>query len=401
MSEEFRSLVVIAAIAAFVPLLVGLFRIRVAEVVLLLAGGVVFGPEVIGWITVDSSIELLSELGLGLLFFLAGLELEARAVRGESGKLAAIGWGVSLLLAAAFSFALSLSGAVHDTLGVAIALTSTALGTLLPILRDSGQLNTRFGTFFMGAGAWGEFGPIIAISVLLGTQSSFVALISLGAFALVAFGLATLPARLAGDRVRAILERGHHTSSQTALRFTMLLLITLLALASDFGLDVVLGAFVAGIIVRRFSPPSEESSLQTKMEAIGFGFLIPLFFVVSGANLDIISIIQSPGRLVLFFVLLLVVRGIPQFLIYRKAIPAPRQRGRFALLVATALPIIVAVTSIEVDAGIMDPRNAAALVGAGALSVLVFPLVGTWLVRNEVPDEESIPDDQDRAANTA
>ena len=115
MSEEFRSLVVIAAIAAFVPLLVGLFRIRVAEVVLLLAGGVVFGPEVIGWITVDSSIELLSELGLGLLFFLAGLELEARAVRGESGKLAAIGWGVSLLLAAAFSFALSLSGAVHDT----------------------------------------------------------------------------------------------------------------------------------------------------------------------------------------------------------------------------------------------------------------------------------------------
>ena len=401
MSEEFRSLVVIAAIAAFVPLLVGLFRIRVAEVVLLLAGGVVFGPEVIGWITVDSSIELLSELGLGLLFFLAGLELEARAVRGESGKLAAIGWGVSLLLAAAFSFALSLSGAVHDTLGVAIALTSTALGTLLPILRDSGQLNTRFGTFFMGAGAWGEFGPIIAISVLLGTQSSFVALISLGAFGLVAFGLATLPARLAGDRVRAILERGHHTSSQTALRFTMLLLITLLALASDFGLDVVLGAFVAGIIVRRFSPPSEESSLQTKMEAIGFGFLIPLFFVVSGANLDIISIIQSPGRLVLFFVLLLVVRGIPQFFIYRKAIPAPRQRGRFALLVATALPIIVAVTSIEVDAGIMDPRNAAALVGAGALSVLVFPLVGTWLVRNEVPDEESIPDDQDRAANTA
>ena len=401
MSEEFRSLVVIAAIAAFVPLLVGLFRIRVAEVVLLLAGGVVFGPEVIGWITVDSSIELLSELGLGLLFFLAGLELEARAVRGESGKLAAIGWGVSLLLAAAFSFALSLSGAVHDTLGVAIALTSTALGTLLPILRDSGQLNTRFGTFFMGAGAWGEFGPIIAISVLLGTQSSFVALISLGAFGLVAFGLATLPARLAGDRVRAILERGHHTSSQTALRFTMLLLITLLALASDFGLDVVLGAFVAGIIVRRFSPPSEESSLQTKMEAIGFGFLIPLFFVVSGANLDIISIVESPGRLILFFVLLLVVRGIPQFLIYRKAIPAPRQRGRFALLVATALPIIVAVTSIEVDAGIMDPRNAAALVGAGALSVLVFPLVGTWLVRNQVPDVESIPDDQDRAANTA
>ena len=398
MTEEFRSLLVIAGIAAFVPLLVGLLRIKVAEVVLLLGCGVLFGPQLIGWITVDSSIELLSELGLGLLFFLAGLELEARAVRGESGKLAAIGWGVSLLLAGIVSVMLSLAGAVQDTLGVAIALTSTALGTLLPILRDSGELNTRFGTLFMGAGAWGEFGPIIAISVLLGTKSSFVAILSLVGFGIVAIILATLPARMAGDRVRAILERGHHTSSQTALRFTMLLLIALLALASDFGLDVVLGAFVAGIIVRRFSPPSEESSLQTKMEAIGFGFLIPLFFVVSGANLDIDSIVQNPGRLVLFFGLLLLVRGLPQFFLYRRAIPVGRQRARFSLLVATGLPIIVAITSIEVGAGIMDPDNAAALVGAGALSVLFFPLVGNWLVLHQPPVTE---DDQERAENTA
>jgi Kef-type K+ transport system membrane component KefB len=381
-SGEFRSLLVIAAIAAFVPLIVGLFRIKVAEVVLLLGAGVIFGPQLVGWITVDSSIELLSDLGLGLLFFLAGHELEGRAVRGESGKLAAIGWGVSLLLAGI----------------VSIALTSTALGTLLPIIRDSGELNSRFGTLFMGAGAWGELGPIIAISVLLGTKNSFVALISLAGFGIVALLLATLPARLAGDRVRAILERGHHTSSQTALRFTMLLLIALLALASDFGLDVVLGAFIAGIIVRRFSPPAEESALQTKMEAIGFGFLIPLFFVVSGANLDIDSIVKNPGRLVLFFGLLLAVRGVPQFFIYRNAIPDVRQRSRFSLLVATGLPIIVAVTSLELADGLMDPRNAAALVGAGALSVLIFPLVGNALVRGRAAAPD---DDQERAAKTA
>ncbi len=282
MTEEFRSLVVIAAIAAFVPLIVGLFRIKVAEVVLLLGAGVVFGPEVIGWIQVDDSIQLLSELGLGLLFFLAGMELEQRAIRGQSGRLAAIGWFVSLAVASLAAIVMTATGKIHDTLGVAIALTSTALGTLLPVLRDRGELNTRFGTFFMGAGAWGEFGPIIAISVLLGTKSSFVAILSLVGFAVVALILATLPARLAGDRVRAILERGHHTSSQTALRFTMLLLILLLALAGTFGLDVVLGAFIAGIIVRRFSPPTAESVLQGKIEAIGFGFLIPLFFVVSG-----------------------------------------------------------------------------------------------------------------------
>ena len=385
MNEEFRSLVVIAAIAAFVPLMVGLFRIKVAEVVLLLGAGIVFGPEVVGWITVDDSIELLSQLGLGLLFFLAGMELEERAVRGESGRLAAVGWFLSLAVAAAAAILMTTTGAIHDTLGVAIALTSTALGTLLPILRDRGELGTRFGTLFMGAGAWGEFGPIVAISVLLSTKSSFVALLSLIGFGLVSLVLATLPRRLAGDRVRDILAAGHRTSSQTALRFTMLLLITLLALAGTFGLDVVLGAFIAGIIVRRFSPPSEESALQVRIEAIGFGFLIPLFFVVSGANLDIVSIIENPLPMLRFFAYMLLARGVVQYLLYRRAIPDRRERARFSLLVATGLPIIVAVTSIEVEAGIMIESNAAALVGAGALSVLVFPLLGTWLTRNQPP----------------
>jgi Kef-type K+ transport system membrane component KefB len=397
-TEEFTSLVVIAAIAAFVPLLVGLFRIKVAEVVMLLGAGIVFGPEVLGWITIDESINLLAELGLGLLFFLAGMELEQRAVRGQSGKLAATGWFLSLAVAAAAAIIMTATGKIQDTIGVAIALTSTALGTLLPILRDRGELNTRFGTLFMGAGAWGEFGPIIAISVLLGTKSSFVAILSLAIFALLALGLAVLPSRLAGDRVREILERGHHTSSQTALRFTMLLLILLLALAGSFGLDVVLGAFIAGIIVRRFSPPSEESSLQVRIEAIGFGFLIPLFFVVSGAKLDIMSIIENPAPMIRFFFYILVARGLVQYLLYRRAIPDRRERARFSLLVATALPIIVAVTTIEVDAGVMLSTNAAALVGAGALTVLVFPLVGNALVRKQPTLD--LPD-QERAENTA
>jgi Kef-type K+ transport system membrane component KefB len=396
MSEEFTSLVVIAAIAAAAPLVVGLLRIRVAEVVLLLFGGVLFGPSLLGWINVDDSISLLSELGLGMLFFVAGMELEPRAVRGISGRLAATGWGVSLALAAAFAFVLTITGVISDTLGVAIALTSTALGTLLPVLRDSKELNTPFGTLFMGAGAWGEFGPIIAISLLLGSESKFVAIITLVAFGLVAVIVAVLPTKLASERVRTLLEAGHHTSSQTAVRFTMLLLIVLLAVAGSFGLDVVLGAFVAGIIARRLAPPSAESQLTVRVEAIAFGFFIPLFFIVSGANLDIESIIENPARLVIFFILLLVVRGLPQFLLYRHEIPDGRQRARFSLLVATGLPIIVAVTTLEVDGGIMQPENAAALVGAGALSVLVFPLVGGALVRRQ-----KTANPQERAENTA
>jgi Kef-type K+ transport system membrane component KefB len=396
-TEEFRSLVVIAAIAAATPLIVGLLRIRVAEVVLLLFGGVLFGPSFLGWIEVDDSIGLLSDLGLGMLFFVAGMELEPKAVRGVSGRLAATGWGVSLVLASAFAFVLTITDVISDTLGVAIALTSTALGTLLPVLRDNRELNTPFGTMFMGAGAWGEFGPIIAISLLLGAESRFVAIITLAAFCLVALILAILPTKMATERVRALLEAGHHTSSQTAVRVTMLLLILLLAIAGSFGLDVVLGAFVAGIIVRRLAPPSEESRLSVRVEAIAFGFFIPLFFIVSGANLDIESIVQNPRRLVIFFVLLLVVRGLPQYFLYRKAIPDGRQRARFSLLVATGLPIIVAVTALEMAGGVMRPENAAALVGAGALSVLVFPLLGN---RIAAPRPETA-DSQERAANTA
>lgn len=396
MESDIRSLLVIMAIAAVVPLIVGILRLKVAEVVLLLGFGIVLGPQVAGWISVDSSIDLLSELGLGMLFFLAGLELEQRAIRGQSGKLAAIGWFVSLAIALIAALIIVKTEEGHGVVGLAIAMTSTALGTLLPMVRDRGELNSKFGTFFMGAGAWGEFGPIIAISVLLGTKSSFAAMLSLVVFAVVAMILAVLPSRLAGDRIREVLERGHATSSQTALRVTILLLVLLLGLAGSFGLDVVLGAFIAGVIVRRFSPPAEESRLQVRIEAIGFGFLIPLFFVVSGANMDVNSIIADPVPMLVFFVLLLIVRGVPQWFIYRKAIPDVRERTRFALYAATALPIIVAVTTIQVQNGIMTTSGAASVVGAGALTVLVFPLVGNALTARRSPSV-----DQERAENTA
>lgn len=393
MTEGLGSLLVISMIAALVPLIVGLLHIRVAQVVLLLVAGVVFGPEMMDWIHVDAPIELLSELGLGMLFFLAGLELEQRAVQGPSGKLAAFGWFVSLAVAFVLVFAVALTGRVIDTIAVAIALTSTALGTLLPTLRDSRMLNTWFGTLFMGAGAWGEFGPIIAMSVLLSTKSSVAALLTLLLFGIVVLFIAAIPSRFATEGVKSVLARGHRTSSQTPVRFTMLLIIALLTLAGSFGLDVVLGAFVAGMIVRRYAPPSEEANLEIRVEAIAYGFLIPIFFVVSGATLDIRSIIENPLRLLTFFVLMLLVRGLPQFFIYRRAIRDVPRRMQFSLLVATGLPFIVAITSLEVDAGVMQTSTAAALVGAGALSVLAFPLAGTWLTRAE--------DAQDLEENTA
>jgi Kef-type K+ transport system membrane component KefB len=388
-------LLVIAIGAALVPLAVGLLRIRVAEVVLLLAFGILVGPEALDLVEMTEALDTFNELGLGLLFFLAGYELERDAIQGEGGRLAGIGWVVSFVLALGVSAVLIDEGVVSDFVGVAICLTSTALGTLLPVLRDRGLLSTSFGKKFMGAGAAGEFGPILAIALLLGSRSITRTLIILAIFALLVYLVARLPGRMSTDRVREIMDRGHHTSSQTAVRWTVVLLLGLLTMASFFGLDAVLGAFIAGVILRQYAPPSSFNRLMPKVEALGFGFFIPLFFIISGANLDIISIVENPGRLLLFFVLLLVVRGVPQYVLYRKSLPDSRERWQFALYVATGLPILVAITGLQVDAGLMLPENAAALVGAGALSVLVFPLVGDWINRAALAraQQDAAPED--------
>jgi len=385
------SLLTISLIAAGVPLLVGIMRLRVAEVVLLLAFGVLLGPNVLDWIEITDSIELLNELGLGLLFFLAGYELEQVAIRGRAGALAAGGWLTSLALAFVVTWGIWQLGAIQDVVGIAIALTTTAMGTLLPVIRDRGLLATPFGTSFMGAGAAGEFGPILAIALLLGSKSMIVTLIILGIFAAFVALVWAAPGRLMTERVRDVMARGHHTSSQTAVRWTVVLMLFLLVVASAFGFDAVLGAFVAGVILRRYSPPGAENRVLPKVEALGFGFFIPLFFVVSGANLDVASIAESPLRLVLFFVLFLAVRGVPQYFLYRSVLPVNRERWQFALYVATALPLLVAITTIQVRNGHMLPENAAALVGAGALSVLVFPLLGDAIYpRRQQPEHDEV-----------
>ena len=389
-TADLRSLAIVIAVAALVPIVVGLLNLRIAEVVLLLGFGILVGPHVLGLVHITQTIELFNELGLGLLFFLAGYELDPVAIRGDSGRLAITGWFTSIAISLGITWFLWHVGYIHDLLGVTIAFTSTALGTLLPMIRDRGQLHTPFGRMFLGAGAAGEFGPILAIALLLGSRSTIIEIGLLILFALVAILLYFTPGFLATERVVAIIERGHRTSSQTAVRWTMLLVLGLLFISTILGFDAVLGAFVAGLIVRHYAPEHLENKLIPKIESIGFGFFIPLFFVVSGANLDIQSIVANPLRLLLFFVLLLVIRGLPQYVLYRRALPVSAERARFSLYVATALPILVAITSLELRNGIMLPETAAALVGAGALSVLVFPLLGDRLAARQT-DSTPLP----------
>jgi Kef-type K+ transport system membrane component KefB len=379
LARGLETLLVAAVVAALAPVLVALLPgPRIPQVVVLLAGGVLVGPQVLGWAD-RPAIDLLANVGLGFLFLLAGYELDLHLFRERPGRLAIVAWLVTVALAAATVGVLAALGFVRAFVPVALGLTTTAFGTLLPILRDNDMLGGRFGRCLLAAGAVGELFPVVAIALFLGASNKFVALASLVAVGVLALVLSFAPRLVRGNRLERILQEGEGSTAQTSLRWTVVLLLLLLLIAEEFGLDVVLGAFLAGIVLRRWAP-GDVHSLEEKLDAIGYGFFIPLFFVASGMSLDIRSIAEAPLRLGVFFVLMLVVRGVPALFLYRDALP-PVRRVQMMFLTATALPLLVALAEIGLRNGTMLRENAAALVGAGVLSVLVFPMAAVMIER--------------------
>jgi Kef-type K+ transport system membrane component KefB len=377
--EGLTELFVVATVSALAPVVSAMIpRIRVPQVVLLILGGILIGPVGLG-VEVSPAIQLISNVGLGFVFLLAGFEIDPAMLLARAGKLALWAWLISLIVGAALVGALAWIDFVHAFVPVALALTTTALGTVLPILREHGLLDRPFGRYFLATGAIGELFPILAIAIFLGVNSRLSALLSILVIALIAVGLAAAQRMLHGRRLAAIVSQGADTTGQTTLRFAILLLLGLLVLAGEFGLDVVLGAFLAGVVLRRWAP-AELHAFEGKLDAIGYGFFIPVFFVSAGMGVDLQSILDAPARLLVFLMLLLVVRGLPVLFVYRRALPL-RERTQLLLCAATTLPLIVALTQIGLASGTMLPENAAALVGAGVLSVLFFPLIAVLLDR--------------------
>jgi Kef-type K+ transport system membrane component KefB len=374
------SLVAVAAVALLAPLILGLLpRLPVPQVVLLLVGGTVIGPHVLA-IGTPGDVQILADVGLGFVFLLAGYEVDLRLFGKDAGRRAIAAWFVSLALALGVVALLAAAGLVRAFVPVALGLTTTALGTLLPVLRERALLHGRLGRYLLAAGAVGELFPVLGIAVFLGTQSRFTALVSLGGVAVLAIvlGLARRVVR-PGGRLATVIELGQHETTQITLRGTVLLLIALIAVTDRFHLDAVLGAFLAGVVLRRWAGRTAPV-LESKLDAIAYGFFIPVFFVYSGMSLDLPSIAEAPLRLLLFFALLLGCRGLPALLIYR-GILTWRQRTQTALVTATALPTLVALTEIGVRNGTMLRENAAALVGAGVLTVLLLPTLAVAIHR--------------------
>jgi len=371
-------ILVVAAVAAAAPILADLTRrVRVPIVVAEIVLGIVVGPEVLGLAHGDELIEDLSAFGLAFLFFLAGLEIEFERIRGRPLTLAFSGWAVSVGLGLAVSFALYAAGIINAPILVALAMTTTALGTLMPILRDAGVLEERFGRYVLGVGAIGEFGPVVIVSVILALEAGEPWRTTLlFVFAAVAVLTALIAIRARPARVVRLVETTMGTSGQLAIRLTLLVLAALVVIAADFGLDVILGAFAAGVIVGFVTRgESDSTAFEGKLDAVGYGFLIPIFFIATGMDYDLDALTTSVSAMLLvpgFALLFLFTRGLPVWLLYRRELEPP-ERPPLALFSAAALPLIVAITEIGTDTGVMREDEAVALVGAGMLSVLVFP----------------------------
>ncbi len=317
-----------------------------------------------------------------MLFFFAGYEIDFARIRGRPLRLAAYGWLLSLVLSYGIGGVLAAAGIVLSFLYTGSAMATTAIGTLIPILRDGGELRTRFGTNLLAAGAMGEFGPILLITIVLSTGNKLSSAAILLVFIAIAV-VGALVAVRAGGLGFPLLERTLESSGQLAIRLAMVLVFGLVALASQLGLDLLLGGFVAGIITRLALQGHEVERFESKLTAVGYGFFIPFFFVVSGMNFNLDALVNSTSgmlKLPLFLAMFLVVRGVPALVLYRKVLDR-RDRAALAFFSATELPLVVAITTLAVEDGKMRSSTAAALVGAAILSTLIYPLVGLRLRR--------------------
>jgi Kef-type K+ transport system membrane component KefB len=377
---SFNGLLVVSVIALAAPLAAfGARRLRVPAVVLEIVAGIVVGPSVLGWIHVDQPITVVSRIGLAMLLFLAGREVDFARLRGRVLLLAALGMAISLALAAAAGLGLAAAGLVRVPLLVAISLTATGLGVLTPIFKDAPEVSGQFGRLVAAGATIGEFAPILLVTLLFSRESGGAAsrAVLLGGFALLALGAGLALLRVEGaPRVMAVLTRLQDTTAQIRVRFAVVVFVAFTALAGALGLETILGAFVAGAMLRLIDRDADMAHPLTsvKLDALGFGFLIPAFFVASGLRFDLRALFVSPTTVVLvplFLAAQLLVRGLPA-LVYSRLLD---RRGVLAagLFQATSLSFPIAATMIGLDLHLIDRATAAGLVAAGLMSTLLFP----------------------------
>jgi Kef-type K+ transport system membrane component KefB len=387
MEVSFSSVAVVAAIAVLAPLVLGLSGMRLPAIVLEILLGIVVGPQVLGWAEVDEPLRVLSIVGLAFLLLLSGLEIDLDRLRGRVLRLTGLGFALSFALALLVGSALRAADLVRSPLLIAIILSATGLGVILPILKDAGETSTSFGRVVVAGASIAEVTPIVLLSLFFSGESDPVGakLVLLIAFGVFVVAVAAAILRLERSmRISNTLLRLQDTSAQIRVRGAFLLLAVFVVLASEFGLEAILGAFFAGATLKLVD--RDETMTHTffrgKLEAVGFGVFVPFFFVSTGMRLDVESLFEGGGtlaRVPVFLAALLVVRGLPA-LLYRPFAERRSQLAAGGLLQATSLSIPVVAGQIGVELGLIRPENYVALVAAGLLSVIVFPLLALMLL---------------------
>ena len=384
---SFNSVLIIAGISVFIPVVLGLLpRLPVPGAVLEVIAGIVVGPSVLGWVRVDAPVQVLSTLGLGMLLFLAGLEIDVEGLRGPMSRLASLAFALSAGIGVLAALLFWLAGQASQPVLLAVILMSTSAGLLLPLLKDAGEASTGFGQLIMTAAALAELVPIVLLSLLFSASAKTpgAQLVSLAIFLslLVLIGLALSRVRRL-QRLDRMLNHLEKRSGQLRVRATLTLALGCGVLAYQFGFASILGAFAAGLLVRIVEVSGREPNRDflNKLEGIGFGFLIPVFFISTGVAFQLRGLLAHPAALALvpFFLLaLLVVRGVPA-LLYVRAV-GRRRAAAGGLLQATTLTFVIVATEIGVEDGKLTPAAATALVAAGLLSATVFPAAAARLL---------------------
>jgi Kef-type K+ transport system membrane component KefB len=382
--ESFPSeLLLITFVAMLAPLLAELPRnFRLPVVVLEVILGILIGPNGLHLANPGGMTGTLGELGLAFLLFMVGLEIDFDKIRGKPLSLALGGWLLSFFVAMICMFFFNVIGLIQaPPLLAAVALSTTALGVLAPILRDRGELDSDFGTYMVAAAVAGEFAPLMIISLLLiPTHDTFLHGLFMVTFIIIALAAANVALNARPSRLIEIMSRTMQSSGQLPVRICILLQILFVALAAKFGLNIVMGAFAAGMVAGLAIKGKEGELLLQKLDAIGYGFLIPVFFIVAGMKFDVSALWSAPLaplQMALLLGLLVLIRGVPVFL-YKKEL-TDEEKLPFALYSATGLPLILIISEIGVSSGLMQPDKAAILVGAGMLSVLLFPILAVKL----------------------
>jgi len=384
---SFSGLLIVVVVAFAAPFVLGFFPgVRLPSVVLEIVAGIVIGPAVLGIVEVDRTIEVISVLGLAFLLFLAGLEIDFGRLRGSVLRVTVLGFVLSFGLALIVALLLKAGGLIETPLLVAIILCATSLGVLIPVLKDAGEAGSTFGQLIIAAGTIADFGSVILLSIFFSGEGEIGAtLLLIGSLvALAAVVFVAVRGAEHSMAIRSDLLRLQDTTAQIRIRGAVVLLVGFAAIADQLGLEAILGAFIAGAILSLLDRDQQMThpEFRRKLEAVGFGVFIPVFFVTSGVQYDLDALLESASNVIMvpvFLAALVLVRGLPA-LLYRGLLDR-RRTATAGLMQATSLPFIVAATAIGQDLGLVSAAEAAALIGAGLLSVLAFPLLGLSLLR--------------------